>query len=225
MKVLIIEDEKDLSDSIHAYLRGEGHICEVAVTFQAAADKVNDYEYDCVLLDLTLPGGNGLQLIEDIKANHPSTGIVVISARDSIDDKLRGFDLGADDYLPKPFHLSELTARMRAVMRRSQFGGQRTLSFGEILLHLDDKTCLVAGQALPLTPKEFDLLLYFMSHQGRVLTKAAIAEHLWGDNMDAADSYDFIYSHIKNLRKKIVDKGGGDYLQTVYGMGYRFGNS
>jgi DNA-binding response OmpR family regulator len=225
VKILIVEDEKELSETLREYLAKSGYLCESAATWAEADEKTALYQYDCVLVDITLPGGNGLDLISGLKRNHPKTGIIVISARHSLDDKLKGFDLGADDFLSKPFHLSELNARLRSVLRRGHFAGHHQVSFQEISLFPDEKICKVNEEVVTLTPKEFDLLVYFMANKDRVLTKSAIAEHLWGDDMDSADSFDFIYSHIKNLRKKIVEKGGGDYIQTVYGTGYRFAKS
>lgn len=224
MKILLVEDERPLSDAISDYLRGDGHICEAAYTWSAAEEKINMYEYDCLLLDITLPGGNGLDLLRRLRAENrtPETGIIIISARNSIDDKISGLDLGADDYIAKPFHLSELNARIRSVVRRRKFHGSAIISFREISVSPDEKTVHVNGEYVPLTKKEFDLLLFFLSNPNRVITKPAIAEHLWGDQMDTADNYDFIYSHIKNLRRKIVEKGSGDYIRTVYGTGYRW---
>lgn len=225
VKILIVEDEIELSLSLQDYLGKAGYRCESAMTWAEAEEKVQIYAYDCVLLDITLPGGNGLELIKTLKEQSPKPAIIVVSARNSIENKLRGFDLGADDYLSKPFHLSELNARIRSVIRRGHFGGHDSISFEEITLFPDERKCQVHGLPLALTQKEFDLLVYFLTNQGRVLSKSAIAEHLWGDDMDMADSFDFIYSHIKNLRKKIMEKGGADYVQTIYRMGYRFGKS
>ena len=221
MKVLVIEDEKQLADSISSYLKGEGYSCEVASTFLSAYEKVQVYDYDCALLDITLPGGNGLNILKHLKARKPSAAVIIISAKNSLDDKVEGLDLGADDYLPKPFHLSELNARLKSVIRRRSFGGSNEIEFNEITVNLTERRALVKGQEIALTKKEYDLLLFFLSNPNRVITKESIAEHLWGEEMDVADSLDFIYSHVKNLRKKIIEKGGDDCIQTVYGMGYK----
>jgi DNA-binding response OmpR family regulator len=221
MKVLVIEDEKQLADSISSYLVGEGYSCEVASTFLGADEKVQVYDYDCILLDITLPGGNGLNILKHLKAKKPNAAVIIISAKNSLDDKVEGLDLGADDYLPKPFHLSELNARLKSVIRRRSFGGSNEIEFNGITVNLTERRALVKDQEIALTKKEYDLLLFFLSNTNRVITKESIAEHLWGEEMDMADSLDFIYSHVKNLRKKIVEKGGDDCIQTVYGMGYK----
>jgi DNA-binding response OmpR family regulator len=222
MKVLLVEDEKQLSDSIASYLEGEGYTCEVATNFNSADDKVQVYDYDCVLLDITLPGGNGLDVLYHLKKRKPDAAVIIISAKNSLDDKIKGLDLGADDYLVKPFHLSELNARLKSVIRRRNFGGSNEIVFNEIKIEPNSMTVTVKGEPVVLTKKEYDLLLFFLSNSNRVITRESIAEHLWGEEMDGIDSFDFIYSHIKNLRKKIMEKGGADYIQTVYGMGYKF---
>ncbi|MBA3664050.1 MAG: response regulator transcription factor [Bacteroidetes bacterium] len=225
MKLLLVEDEKELADSISDYLKQGGFVCETANTYNTASEKISLYQYDCVLVDLTLPGGNGLELVRKIKEKKTTTGIIIISARNSVDDKIAGLDLGADDYLAKPFSLAELNSRIRSVLRRRNFEGNHEIIFNEIKVNPDSQVASVNNAGLTLTKKEFDLLLFFLTNKNRVLTKESIAEHLWGDNMDMADSYDFIYTHIKNLRKKLIDKGSADYVKTVYGMGYKFGNT
>jgi len=222
MKVLIIEDEKALSASIFTYLNSEQYICEIAADFQAAMTKINQYDYACIILDLNLPGGSGLDILKELKKSHKSEGVVIISARNSLDDRLNGLNSGADDYLSKPFHLSELAARVAAIIRRKSFDGNSNLKFEEIQLDALFKTVQVNERIVDLTRKEYDLLLYFISNKNKVISKSAIAEHLWGDNMDMADSYDFIYTHIKNLRKKLIQAGSRDYVKSVYGMGYKF---
>jgi DNA-binding response OmpR family regulator len=176
-----------------------------------------------VLVDITLPGGNGLDIIRQLKKARSKAGIIIISAKNSLDDKIEGLELGADDYLPKPFHLSELNARIKSVVRRRNFEGNSEIRFGEITIDPEAKSVAVNGKAVTVTKKEFGLLLFFISNKNRVITKESIAEHLWGDNMDMADSYDFIYSHIKNLRKKLIEAGSADYIKTIYGAGYKFG--
>jgi DNA-binding response OmpR family regulator len=225
MKILLIEDEKALSDSILSYLREEGYTCELATDYKNAGLKVDIYNYDCVVVDITLPGGSGLDIISDLKKKGSEAGIIIISAKNSLDDKIAGLDLGADDYLTKPFHLSELNSRIKSIIRRRSFSGNKAISFHEISIIPEEMLVLIHSKAVVLTKKEFDLLLYFVSNQNRVITKESIAEHLWGDDMDTADSFDFIYSHIKNLRKKLLEKGAEDYIQTVYGMGYKFGKN
>ena len=222
MKLLIVEDEKDLSDSISNYMKGEGFICESAPDFHSAEDKLALYEYDVVVLDITLPGGNGLNLLSQMKKTNPATGVLIVSAKNSLDDKLRGLDLGADDYITKPFHLAELNSRINAIIRRRNFKGKTKIRFNEIEIDTAAKQVSVNDHLLDLTRKEYDLLLYFLTNKKRVLSKQAIAEHLWGDHAEMADDFDFIYTHIKNLRKKIEAAGGADYLKTIYGMGYKY---
>lgn len=222
VKLLVIEDQKDLLASITQYLGGEGYICESAADYDKALEKIDLYNYDCILVDITLPGGTGLQLVRELKSKRSQAGIIIISARNSLDDKLTGLELGADDYLTKPFHLSELNARIRALLRRKNFDSHNEILLNEIKIATDSRKVFVHGAEVQLTGKEYQLLLYFISNKGKVLTKAAIAEHLWGDDSDQLATYDFIYAHIKNLRKKLVEKGCRDYIQTVYGAGYIF---
>ncbi|WP_258103460.1 response regulator transcription factor [Marinoscillum sp. MHG1-6] len=222
MKLLIIEDNPSLSDNIKAYLSREGYVCEVALNYRSASEKLYGYKYDLIALDLMLPDGNGLDLLKTIKGNWPDMGVLIISAKNALDDKISGLDLGADDYLPKPFHLAELNSRLKAIFRRRNQQGETKVVFEEIVISAETFEVRVNDQVLDLTPKEFDLIHYFVVNQNRVLTKQAIAEHLWGDYMDAADSFDFVYQHIKNIRKKITAAGGEDYIHTVYGLGYKF---
>ncbi|MEQ8904424.1 response regulator transcription factor [Ekhidna sp.] len=221
MKLLLVEDQEELSSSIRNYFSKEGDVCEVANSFAQATDKLYAFSYDVLLLDLMLPDGDGLSLLKVVKANWPDIGVVIISAKNALNDKLHGLELGADDYLPKPFHLAELNARANAVFRRRKQEGRRTLNFNEIEINLENHEVTVNDTALELTRKEYELLHYFVVNQNRLLTKQAIAEHLWGDYMDTMDSFDFVYQHIKNLRKKIMSVGGKDYLKTVYGAGYK----
>jgi len=222
MKILLIEDEKELSRSIDTYLREENYICETAHTYDQARERINLYIYDCVIVDITLPDGNGLDIIRELKEKHIETGIIIISAKNSLDDKILGLEIGADDYLTKPFHLSELNARVKSIIRRRTFSGNNEIVFNEISIIPEKMQVTVNDQVVVLTKKEFEMLVFFIANKNRVITKESIAEHLWGDEMDMADSYDFIYTHIKNLRKKMIEKGGMDYIQTVYGMGYKF---
>jgi DNA-binding response OmpR family regulator len=222
MKVLIIEDEKSLSESINSYLRQENFICDMALDFATAMEKTELFDYDCILLDLNLPGGNGLDILDQLKKNKKMDGVLIISARNALEDRITGLQLGADDYLPKPFHLSELVARITAIIRRRNSGGNNILQFNELIIDTLAKTVHINGKLLELTRKEYQLLLYFAYNKGRVISKNAIAEHLWGDEMEGAGNFDFIYTHVKNLRKKLIAAGCGDYIQSVYGMGYKF---
>jgi DNA-binding response OmpR family regulator len=222
MKILIIEDEQVLSDSISVFLDKEGFICETALNYDAAQEKINLYHYDCIIVDLTLPDGNGLDIIKDLKQIGDQTGIIIVSARSALDDKIIGLETGADDYLTKPFHLSELNARIKSVIRRKSFDGQKEIVLNEIKILPESSEVLVHNELIVLTRKEYELLLFFISNKNRILTKESIAEHLWGDEMDTADSFDFIYTHIKNLRRKIMEKSNNDYIKTIYGMGYKF---
>ncbi|MBS0032190.1 response regulator transcription factor [Chitinophaga sp. 22321] len=223
MKVLIIEDEPALRANIQEYLERQGYVCELAADYKQAIDKVNEFDYDCVVADISLPLGSGLDVVKELKLLESRAGIIIISAKDSLEDKLSGLELGADDYLTKPFHLSELNARVNAILRRKNFDGNTTINFSEITIKPASKTVLVHNKSITLTGKEYQLLLYFIANQHRVVTKSALAGHLWGDEYDQAGSYDFIYTHIKNLRKKMLEAGGEDYIKTVYGTGYRFG--
>jgi DNA-binding response OmpR family regulator len=222
MKILIIEDEKKLADNIGTYLSSEQFTCEVAYDYYEAIEKIHVYEYACIILDITLPHGSGLDILKELKKEKKTEGILIISAKNSLDDKITGLTIGADDYLTKPFHLAELVARVSSIIRRKSFEGNNQITLDHLTLDLSDRTLKSKEEIIPLTRKEYDLLLYFLSNKNRVVTKEAIVEHLWGDEIDMADSYDFIYSHIKNLRKKLIQAGCPDYIKAVYGMGYRF---
>ena len=222
MKILIVEDEKELIKSMVAYLKSESYICEVAGDFQTAMDKVESFDYDCILLDISLPGGNGLHVLRELKANKKADGVIIISARNSISDRIEGLNMGADDYLTKPFHLSELSARIAAVIRRRRFDGSRLLTLNELTIDTGAKTVSVNNKGVDLTRKEYDLLLYLAGNKNRVISKVAIAENLTGEETGAMDNYDFIYAHMKNLKKKLAAAGSADYIKAVYGMGYKF---
>ncbi|GAC1591058.1 MAG: response regulator transcription factor [Hymenobacter sp.] len=221
MKLLLVEDEAALRTTVADALRQGGYVVEVAADFAQAYEKIKLYEYDCVLVDLTLPDGDGLDLVRALKSAGSPAGVLVLTARDGLDDRVRGLDLGADDYLTKPFHLSELNARLRALLRRRQFGGQHHIVFRDLLVWPELNEALVRGEPLTLTKKEYALLLYLLANPGRVLTKEAVAEHLCGDQVDAADSFDFVYTHMKNLRRKLQEKGADNYIRTLYGVGYK----
>ncbi len=222
MKILLIEDEKELLDSMKTYLESEGYRCETANDYQKASEKIHSYDYDCVVVDITLPKGNGLQIVKELKEKRSEAGIIIVSAKNSLDDKLKGLELGSDDYLTKPYHLSELNARIKAIVRRKSFDGKNELILNEIKIHLPSRGVSVNDCPITLTTKEYQLLLFFIVNKNKVITKNAIAEHLWGDDMDQSDSFDFIYTHIKNLRKKMLEQGATDYIKTVYGIGYNF---
>ncbi len=222
MKILIVEDEKELSKSIVTYLKQESYLCETAPDFRTAMDKTESFDYDCILLDISLPDGNGLSVLKELKANNKTDGVIIISAKNSIDDRIAGLNLGADDYMPKPFHLSELSARIAAVIRRRRFSGSQLLVFDELVIDLLAKTVTVKNISVDLTRKEYDLLLYLATNKNRVVSKNAIAENLSGDGADLFDNFDFIYAHMKNLKKKLIAAGCDDYIKSVYGMGYKF---
>lgn len=222
MKLLVIEDEKDLSDSICSYLNSEQFTCETAYDYHAALEKVVINEYACIILDITLPNGSGLDILSHLKTLNKADGVLIISAKNSLDDRIKGLNSGADDYLTKPFHLSELGARVAAIVRRKSFGGKTRIAVGPLVLDLSERILRSGDAQIALTRKEYELLLYFLSNKNKVVTKEAIVEHLWGDDIDMSDSYDFIYSHIKNLRKKLMQAGCPDYIKAVYGMGYKF---
>lgn len=223
MNILIIEDEIDLQDSIKEFLLGESFTVETAASFQMAKEKIDMYDYDCVVVDINLPGGSGLDIIRKLKSRNKDAGVIIISAKCSLDDKLTGLDIGADDYLTKPFHLSELNARIKSIIRRRGLKGISIKKFNELTIEFDNRRLFVNNKEIILTRKEFDLLLYFIMNEDKVLSKEDIAEHLWGDNMSiTADSFDFIYNHIKNLRKKLIDNGSADYIKSIYGIGYKF---
>lgn len=222
MKILIIEDEPELAKSIGAYLSGENYLCEYACTVHEAMDKIDLFEYDCILLDLTLPGGDGLNILEELKRMKKQDGVIIISAKNSVDDRVRGLQIGADDYLSKPFHLSELAARVHSVIRRKHFGSVNVIEQNELKVDLLGKEVSVHGKPLSLTRKEFDLLMYFISNKNRVISKSALAEHISGEMANMFDNYDFVYAHIKNLKKKLAEAGCDNYLKTIYGTGYKW---
>ena len=220
MKLLIIEDERTLSQNIANYLSKEDYRCEQAYTFEDAIEKVT--LYDCILLDLMLPGGNGLDILQVIKQKTNPTGIVIVSAKDSLDDKINGIKIGADDYLPKPFHLSELSVRVYSVIRGRHFSGNNLLTTQSITIDLLSKEVKVNGQTIVLTKSEYELLLFFISNRNQVITKSALAEHLSVDMADMLDNQDFIYAHIKNLKAKLAHAGCKNCIKNLYGIGYKW---
>ncbi|HNP20089.1 MAG TPA: response regulator transcription factor [Fulvivirga sp.] len=222
MKVLLVEDNVELTQNVSGYLSKEGYVVECASTYASAIDKLAGFDYDIVLLDIMLPDNNGLEILKYLKAHNSDMGVLILSAKDALEDRIHGLELGADDYLPKPFHLSELNARIKSIYRRRQLSGSSEMVVGEIRIDTKTLEIRVANILLDLTRKEFEMFLYLVVNKNRVLTKQSIAEHLWGDYMDSMDSFDFVYQHIKNLRKKITAAGGKDYIQTMYGSGYKF---
>jgi len=222
LKLLIIEDEQSLRDNITNYFNEDGNICESCSDLACAIDKLSSHDYDCILLDIGLPDGNGFAVLEYLQGQTKNEAVLIISARNSLDDKLKGLNIGADDYLTKPFHLAELKARVAAIYRRKSFSSNNNLVFNEISINLLGRTVDVNRAPVILTRKEYEMLLYFIANKGKVISKNAIAEHLWGDEMDMHDNFDFIYTHIKNLRKKLLDAKCNDYLRSIYGIGYKF---
>lgn len=222
MKLLIIEDEKVLVDSIKTYLTEEGNICEVASNVRSATEKISLYDYDAIILDIGLPDGTGLEILNYIKSLRNDAGIIIISARNALNDRLTALDLGADDYLIKPFHLAELKARILAIYRRRNFKGQNVLIYDMIEVDLDRRDVKVDDEVLTLTKREYEMLLYFIANRGKVITHSALVDHLWKDEVTWADNFDFLYTHIKNLRRKLSDVTGKDYISSVYGLGYKF---
>ena len=222
MKILIIEDEIELSKSIAEYLSSEDYLCEFAFTYDEALRKIAAFTYDCILLDITLPDGNGLDIIEELKKVNKQDGVIIVSAKNALDDKIKGLQLGADDYLTKPFHLSELMARIYSIIRRKQFDNSNTITLNELEINILAKSVSVHKKQIFLTKKEFDLLLYFIGNKNKVISKSTLAEHLSGDFADMFDNHDFVYAHVKNLKKKLYDAQCNHYLKTVYGTGYKW---
>ena len=232
MKLLIVEDEPSLREIMTRTLQREHYVVEQVADYASALDKIAAYDYDCILLDIMLPGGSGLRLLEELKRQRRRAGIIIISARDSLDDKIEGLELGADDYLPKPFHLAELSARIRSVLRRHQRGGEQTLeagnpyqlasvSWGDLRVNADSRRVEVAGRPVELLRKEYDILCYFMSRPGHTVDKATLAEAVWGDHIDQVDNFDFVYAQMKNLRRKLAEAGADTEIRAVYGFGYK----
>ncbi len=222
MKILIVEDDKDLREITTASLEKERYVVSQAPDYRTALQKIEDYDYDRILLDIMLPDGNGLDLLEELHALGKRTNVIILSAKDSLEDKVNGLDLGADDYLPKPFHLAELHARIKSLFRRNLRDGERKLQVGNIEVFPDQFRVLVQGKEIELNRKEYDILNYFMSRPGRLVNKNTLAESVWGDHIDQVDNFDFIYAQIKNLRKRLKDAGATPELKSVYGFGYKF---
>lgn len=221
MKILVVEDEKELRQIIAESLAKENYVVETADSFIEASEKISLYEYDCILLDIMLPGGNGLELLKELKQISKPSNVIIISAKNSLDDKVLGLDIGADDYLAKPFHIAELNARVKAVLRRKILDGKNTVEAANLVLDIDERTLFVNNENVPLNRKEFDMLNYFLLNKNRLVSKTALAEHVWGDNTDQADNFDFIYYQIKNLRKKLQNADAKIEIDAVYGIGYK----
>ncbi|MGQ3012162.1 MAG: response regulator transcription factor [Flavobacteriales bacterium] len=225
MKILVIEDEAEMRDILTQSLEKENFVVESASDFISAMDKVGVYDYDCILLDINLPGGSGLDILKELQRTGKSEGVIIVSARNSVDDKVEGLALGADDYLAKPFHTAELTARVKSILRRKQFNGSNIATLKNLSVDFDNRQVSINGKAIELNRKEFDILTYFVANKNRLVSKTALAEHVWGDQIDEADSYEFIYSQIKNLRKKLKTYGSEVEIQAVYGIGYKLSDS
>lgn len=221
MKILIIEDDLSFQEILRKALEQERYIVEVAPDYRTGLYKITDYAYDCILLDINLPDGNGLNLLRQLKDMKCGGGLIIISARDTIEDKVEGLDLGADDYLPKPFHLAELLSRIKSVMRRNSHGGEQYVCYGNVKIDPYRFEVWVAGTKVDLSRKEFDILLYFVQRPTRLVSKTMLAEAVWGDHFDDVDNYDFVYAQIKNLRKRLLAWGANVELASVYGMGYK----
>lgn len=224
MKILIIEDEIDIATSIKEYLKTNDIHCETANNYQTALDKIAGYDYDCILVDLMLPDGDGFGILKELKSLNKTDGVIIISAKEALETKIEGFNLGADDYLTKPFHLSELLVRVQALVRRKKFDGNNKIVFNEIEIDTLAKSVKIGKKKIEFTKKEIDLLLFLIGNKNKVLSKSAIAEYLSGDMADMLDNHDFIYAHIKNLKKKLNDAGSNDYIKSVYGIGYKWEN-
>lgn len=221
MKILIVEDEYEILKSINSFLLSESYVVEKATDYASGIEKVQLYEYDCILLDISLPGGSGLKILEEMKKAGITGNTIIISAKNSLEDKITGLDLGADDYLTKPFHLAELHARIKAVLRRKQLDGSNVLKLGNVSVDFDKHLVYIDDQELRLNRKEFDILSFFAMNTNKLITKEVLAEHVWGDNIDSADNFDFVYAQMKNLRKKLKDSNAGIMFENVYGIGYK----
>ena len=221
MKILVIEDEVSMQEIIRETLEKELYVIESATTYEQALDKIISFEYDCILLDIMLPDGSGFDILKELKRMDKASNVIILSAKNSIDDKVAGLNLGADDYLIKPFHIAELTARVKSVLRRKTLNGKNELEINNVTIHFEDRTAFINNEPVALNRKEFDVLAYFMVNKNRLINKTSLAEHVWGDFTDEADDFEFIYSQIKNLRKKLKDQQAEIEIQAVYGIGYK----
>jgi len=221
MKILVIEDEPEMLGTLKQFLEDENYIVETAETYHSGLDKIVSYDYDCILLDIMLPDGNGLELLQQLKRRDKADSVIIISAKDSIDDKIKGLDLGADDYLTKPFHIAELNARIKSVLRRNKMDGKKWLELENVKIDIEERLAFVDNKPVILNRKELDILIFFMVNKNRIVRKSALAENIWGDFIDQANDFDFIYSQIKNLRKKLREHNANLEINAVYGMGYK----
>ena len=221
MKILVVEDEIKLQETIIEFLEKEKIIVESATNFSEAIDKITSFDYDCILLDMMLPDGDGMDVLRELKNLQKKTSVIILSAKDSVDDKVEGLLVGADDYLAKPFHFAELLARIKVAMRKNQQHGEEIISFKNLSIYPEDRRVSVNNEEIKLNRKEYDLLYYFMLRPERVFQKTMLAESVWGDHTEMADNLDFIYSQIKNLRKKMKEANSEADLQAVYGVGYK----
>lgn len=220
MKILVIEDEKDLSDMMTATLRKAGFICENAEDLSSALEKINLYEYDCIVLDIMLPDGSGLDILKAVSEKGGAERVIITSAKGSVEDKIKGLELGADDYLPKPFHLGELLARVKSLIRRNN-GTGNTLRIGNTAINITDRSATVNGKGIALLNKEYRILEYFISRPGRTVDKQTLAEAVWGDNADQSDNFNFVYQQVANLKRKLKDAGSDISILAIYGFGYK----
>ena len=221
MKILIVEDEIDLIQVVKTFLEQEKFIVETARDFESGLAKLANYTYDCVILDIMLPGGSGMELLKEIRALGKGESVIIVSAKDSLEDKIQGLELGADDYLSKPFHLLELLARIKTIIRRSNQEGESVVQFKNVSLYPEDRRVTVGTKDLQLNRKEYDLLYHFMIRPAKLVEKSSLAEAIWGDDADQSENFDFIYSQIKNLRKKLKETNAEIDFQAVYGVGYK----
>ncbi|MCX8055571.1 MAG: response regulator transcription factor [Ignavibacteria bacterium] len=222
MKILLVEDEKDLAKSIVQYIAKENYKIDVAFDYSEAEDMILTRSYECALIDLMLPDGSGFELLKILKKVQPECGIIIITAKNTLDDKILGFDIGADDYLTKPFHLAELNARLKSLIRRKNFKGTNEIIINEITIDPNKREVKINDKIIDLTKREYDILLFLVTNKERVLTKETIVEHVWGEDSNIFNNFDFVYTHIKNLRKKLIENGCSDYIHSVYGIGYKF---
>lgn len=222
MKILVIEDELMLVKEICRYLASDSIDCDSVGNVKDALEKINLYQYDCIILDIGLPDGNGFVVLDELKRLKKTDGVIIISAKDSLEDKITGIRTGADDYLTKPFHLAELAARVMALVRRLQFNGNDLIDFGGLIFNLQEQTVTFQGESLNLTPTELKILQYFISSPNKVLTKTAISDYVLGDQSDYVDGHQLVYTHIKNLKRKLAQIGCPDFIKNIYGIGYKF---
>lgn len=221
MKILVVEDEPEMKRLLRKFLQEENYVVEEADTFSSGLDKIVSYDYDCILLDIMLPDGSGLSLLKKLNELEKADSVIIISAKDSVEDKIKGLDLGADDYLAKPFHLAELNARIKSVIRRRRPDSQRFLQLENVKINIEEREVLVNDESIVMNRKEFDILVFLMMNKNRIASKSAIAENIWGDYIDQNNDFDFIYSQIKNLRKKLRDNDANIDINALYGMGYK----